>query len=254
MADVKLFTPITMRGLTLDNRIVLSPMCQYASTDGFASDWHMAHLGTYALANLGLVITEATGVEPKGRISPMCLGLYSDAHIEPLKRILKLYRDYGTTKFGIQLAHAGRKSSVLPSFMIRKAVPVGEGGWVPMSPSDYRDDVHTPPTIMTLGGHRGGQARMAQRHPPRRRDRRRYDRAALRPRLSGQPVPVAADQHAAPTSTAAAATTACGSRWKSTISAAPRFRPTSRSASASPPPTGSRAAGASRIRWRWPSC
>ena len=100
-------------------------------------------------------------MEPKGRISPMCLGLYSDAHIEPLKRILKLYRDYGTTKFGIQLAHAGRKSSVLPSFMIRKAVPVGEGGWVPMAPSDYRDDVHTPPTIMTLGGHRGGQARMA---------------------------------------------------------------------------------------------
>ena len=150
MADTKLFTPIKLRGLTLDNRIVLSPMCQYASTDGVASDWHMAHLGTYALGNLGLAITEATAVEPKGRISPMCLGLYSDAHMEPLARILKLYRDYGTTKFGIQLAHAGRKSSVLPSFMIRKAVPVGEGGWVPMSPSDYRDEVHTPPQVMTL--------------------------------------------------------------------------------------------------------
>jgi 2,4-dienoyl-CoA reductase-like NADH-dependent reductase (Old Yellow Enzyme family) len=151
MADSKLFTPITLRGLTLDNRIVLSPMCQYASTDGLASDWHMAHLGTYALGNLGLAITEATAVEPKGRISPMCLGLYSDAHMEPLARILKLYRDYGTTKFGIQLAHAGRKSSVLPSFMIRKSVPAGEGGWIPMSPSDYRDDVHTPPSIITLG-------------------------------------------------------------------------------------------------------
>lgn len=150
MSDCHLFQPITLRGLTLDNRIVLSPMCQYASVDGVASDWHMAHLGTYALGNLGLVITEATGVEPKGRISPMCLGLYSDAHMAPLARILKLYRDYGTTKFGIQLAHAGRKSSVLPSFMIRKAVPVGEGGWVPMAPSDYRDDVHTPPAIMTL--------------------------------------------------------------------------------------------------------
>lgn len=150
MSDCKLFSPITLRGLTLDNRIVLSPMCQYASQDGYASDWHMAHLGTYALANLGLAITEATAVEPKGRISPMCLGLYSDAHMESLARILRFYRDYGTTKFGIQLAHAGRKSSVLPSFMIRKSVPVSEGGWVPMAPSDYRDDVHTPPAIMTL--------------------------------------------------------------------------------------------------------
>ena len=150
MTDSKLFSPITLRGLTLDNRIVLSPMCQYAAKDGLASDWHIAHLGTYALANLGLAITEATAVEPKGRISPWCLGLYSDAHQEALARILKFYRDYGTTKFGIQLAHAGRKSSVLPSFMIRKAVPVGEGGWIPMSPSDYRDDVHTPPAIMTL--------------------------------------------------------------------------------------------------------
>ena len=75
MAESKLFTPITLRGLTLDNRIVLSPMCQYASQDGDASDWHLAHLGTYALANLGLAISEATAVEPKGRISPMCLGL-----------------------------------------------------------------------------------------------------------------------------------------------------------------------------------
>jgi 2,4-dienoyl-CoA reductase-like NADH-dependent reductase (Old Yellow Enzyme family) len=139
-----------MRGLTLDNRIVLSPMCQYAAHDGHASDWHMAHLGTYALANLGLAITEATAVEPKGRISPLCLGLYSDAHQAALARILKFYRDYGTTKFGIQLAHAGRKSSVLPSFMIRKAVSVEDGGWIPMSPSYYEDDVHTPPAVMDL--------------------------------------------------------------------------------------------------------
>ncbi len=150
MTGCTLFSPITLRGLTLDNRIVLSPMCQYASQDGHASDWHMAHLGTYALGNLGLAITEATAVEPKGRISPWCLGLYSDAHMPALARILKLYRDYGTTKFGIQLAHAGRKSSVLPSFMIRKAVPVEEGGWVPMAPSYYEDDVHTRPSVMNL--------------------------------------------------------------------------------------------------------
>ena len=150
MTDCNLFTPIQLRNLTLDNRIVLSPMCQYASQGGFASDWHIAHLGQYALANLGLAITEATAVEPQGRISPWCLGLWSDAHMEALARILKFYRDYGTTKFGIQLAHAGRKSSVLPSFMIRKAVPVEEGGWIPESPSYYEDDVHTHPRVMDL--------------------------------------------------------------------------------------------------------
>jgi 2,4-dienoyl-CoA reductase-like NADH-dependent reductase (Old Yellow Enzyme family) len=146
----RLFSPITLRGLTLDNRIVLSPMCQYAAQEGRATDWHIAHLGTYALGNLGLAITEATAVEPKGRISPVCLGLYCDAHQEALARILKFYRNYGTTKFGIQLAHAGRKSSVLPSFMIRKAVPIEDGGWIPMSPSYYEDDVHTHPAVMDL--------------------------------------------------------------------------------------------------------
>jgi 2,4-dienoyl-CoA reductase-like NADH-dependent reductase (Old Yellow Enzyme family) len=107
-----LFSSIALRDVTLDNRIVLSPMCQYAADDGYASDWHIVHLGTFALANLGLVITEATAVEPEGRISPMCLGLYHDAHQEALARIVRFYRDHGTTKFGIQLAHAGRKSSV----------------------------------------------------------------------------------------------------------------------------------------------
>lgn len=146
----ELFKPIKLRGLTLDNRIVLSPMCQYGATDGFSSDWHIAHLGTYALANLGLAITEATAVEPKGRISPFCLGLYSDAHQEGLARILKFYRDYGTTKFGIQLAHAGRKASVNPSFMVRKPVPVEEGGWIPIAPSFYNDDFYTPPAVMNF--------------------------------------------------------------------------------------------------------
>jgi 2,4-dienoyl-CoA reductase-like NADH-dependent reductase (Old Yellow Enzyme family) len=150
MSESKLFSPITMRGLTLDNRIVLSPMCQYASHDGHASDWHLVHLGQYALANLGLVITEATAVEPEGRISPMCLGLYSDAHQETLGRIVRFYRDYGTTKFGVQLAHAGRKASVLPSFMIRRAVTREEGGWTPLSPSYYEDGVHPPPAVMDV--------------------------------------------------------------------------------------------------------
>ena len=145
-----LFTPIKLRGVTLDNRIVLSPMCQYAAQDGNASDWHMAHLGSYALANLGLVITEAAAVEPVGRISPMCLGLYSEQHQEGLARIIRFFREFSSSKIGVQLAHAGRKSSVLPSFMIRKAVPPEEGGWTPISPSPYRDDVHAPPAIMDI--------------------------------------------------------------------------------------------------------
>jgi 2,4-dienoyl-CoA reductase-like NADH-dependent reductase (Old Yellow Enzyme family) len=143
-----LFSPFTMRGLTLENRIVLSPMCQYAARDGNASDWHAAHLGTFALSNLGLVITEATGVESEGRISPWCLGLYSDANRDALAPIIKFFRSYSDTKFGIQLAHAGRKSSVLPSFMIRKAVPLEEGGWTPISPSAYEDTIHPHPQVM----------------------------------------------------------------------------------------------------------
>jgi 2,4-dienoyl-CoA reductase-like NADH-dependent reductase (Old Yellow Enzyme family) len=144
----KLFSPFTMRELTLENRVVLSPMCQYASRDGNASSWHDAHLGTYALSNLGLVITEATGVEPEGRISPWCLGLYSDENQEALARVICFFREYSDSKFGVQLAHAGRKSSVLPSFMIRKAVPPDEGGWIPLSPSYYEDNVHPHPRVM----------------------------------------------------------------------------------------------------------
>ena len=83
-----LFTPYEMRGLTLENRIVLSPMCQYAATDGSASDWHIMHLGQFACANVGLIITEATGVEPRGRISPHCLGLYSDENQAALERVV----------------------------------------------------------------------------------------------------------------------------------------------------------------------
>jgi 2,4-dienoyl-CoA reductase-like NADH-dependent reductase (Old Yellow Enzyme family) len=80
----------------------------------------------------------------------MCLGLYSDAHQEALAHIVRFYREFGSTKFGVQLAHAGRKASVLPSFMIRRAVTPEEGGWTPISPSDYRDDVHPPPAVMDL--------------------------------------------------------------------------------------------------------
>ena len=143
-----LFSPYTMRGLEVPNRIVVSPMCQYAAAEGSATDWHIMHLGNFAVSGPGLVITEATAVEPEGRISPDCLGLYSDANEEALARVIAFFRAYSPAKFGIQLAHAGRKGSVPPSFKIRKALGPEEGGWIPPSPSYYEDGVHTPPVVM----------------------------------------------------------------------------------------------------------
>ena len=145
-----LFSPYAMRGLTLDNRIVLSPMCQYAGDNGKATDWHMMHLGQYAASNVGLVITEACGVEPKGRISPWCLGLYNDETQDALARVVKFCKEIGSAKFGVQLAHAGRKASVPPSFMIREPLGPEKGGWTPIAPSYYEDPIHPHPEVMTL--------------------------------------------------------------------------------------------------------
>ena len=106
----KLFSPATMRGLTLRNRTVVAPMCQYSAQDGFANDWHLVHLGRFALGGFGLVILEATGVVPEGRISYGDLGLWKDEQIAPLKRIVDFLHSQGAAA-GIQLAHAGRKAS-----------------------------------------------------------------------------------------------------------------------------------------------
>ena len=105
-----LFDPLPLRDVTLRNRIGVSPMCQYSSTDGFADDWHLVHLGSRAVGGAGLVITEATAVEARGRISPEDLGLWKDEHVPPLARITRFLRGQGAAA-GIQLAHAGRKAS-----------------------------------------------------------------------------------------------------------------------------------------------
>src|SRR6266851_1161165 len=105
-----LFRPLTLRGVTLCNRIMVSPMCQYSSEDGFASDWHLVHLGSRAVGGAGLVIAEASAVEARGRISPQDLGIWSDAHVEMLSRIAAFVEARGAVA-GIQLAHAGRKAS-----------------------------------------------------------------------------------------------------------------------------------------------
>lgn len=106
-----LFSPITLRGLHLDNRLVVSPMCQYSADDGCANDWHMMHLGTLSHSGAGLVIVEATAVERDGRITHGCVGLYSDENEAALKKVIDACRRRGTAKLGIQLGHAGRKAS-----------------------------------------------------------------------------------------------------------------------------------------------
>ena len=105
-----LFDPFTLRGVTFRNRIGVSPMCQYSSTDGFADDWHLVHLGSRAVGGAGLVMTEATAVDARGRISPEDLGIWKDEHVPPLARITGFLRGQGAVA-GIQLAHAGRKAS-----------------------------------------------------------------------------------------------------------------------------------------------
>jgi len=123
-----LFAPLELGNVTLPNRIVVSPMCQYSSEDGFASDWHLVHLGSRAAGGAALVITEATAVTAEGRISPRDLGLWKDEHILPLKRIVDFLHGLGTLA-GVQLAHAGRKASMSVPWMGERVVTPEEGGW-----------------------------------------------------------------------------------------------------------------------------
>lgn len=140
-----LFDPFTLRGVTFRNRIALSPMCQYASEDGFANDWHLAHLGARAAGGCGLILTEATGVEARGRITPNCLGIWKDEHIEGLRRVTEFVKARGA-KIGMQLAHAGVKASRHRPWDPVKGrhptsngyVPPDDGGWMPVGPSAIR--------------------------------------------------------------------------------------------------------------------
>ncbi len=123
-----LFDPLTLRGITLRNRIGVSPMCQYSATNGLANDWHLVHLGARASGGAGLVIAEATAVEARGRISPQDLGIWSDAHIEPLARVSRFITSQGAVA-AIQLAHAGRKASTARPWEGGKPVAPDKGGW-----------------------------------------------------------------------------------------------------------------------------
>ena len=127
-ATTHLFSPFTQRSVTLPNRIAVSPMCQYSSVDGFASDWHLVHLGSRAVGGAGMVMTEAAAISPEGRISPQDLGIWKDEHIESLARVTRFIRAQASVP-AIQLAHAGRKASMAPAWEKPRNLPPSEGGW-----------------------------------------------------------------------------------------------------------------------------
>ena len=130
----KLFSSLTIKNLTLKNRIVVSPMCQYSAEDGFTSDYHLVHLGSRAMGGAGLIISEAASVSPEGRISPGDIGIWKDEHIVGLKRITDFIHQYGGVT-GIQLAHAGRKASFKAPWLDPKQISIAEGGWQTVAPS-----------------------------------------------------------------------------------------------------------------------
>jgi len=129
-----LFTPLSIRNLTFRNRIVMSPMCQYTAGDGYAADWHVVHYGTRAAGGTGLIIVEATAVWPEGRITPGDLGIWSDNHIEGLRRVAEFVMSQGAVP-GIQLAHAGRKASCALPWEGGKQLDLKHGGWETVAPS-----------------------------------------------------------------------------------------------------------------------
>jgi 2,4-dienoyl-CoA reductase-like NADH-dependent reductase (Old Yellow Enzyme family) len=129
-----LFSELRLRDVVLPNRIGVSPMCQYSCADGLANDWHFVHLGTRAVGGAGLILTEAAAVVPEGRITPEDVGVWSEAHFEPLERITRFIDAHGSIA-GIQLAHAGRKAGTYRPWSGKGAVSVADGGWQPLGPS-----------------------------------------------------------------------------------------------------------------------
>ena len=148
---MRLFSPLRIRDIELKNRIVVSPMCQYSARDGHPQPWHLVHLGSRAVGGAGLVITEATAVEARGRISSADTGIYEDAHVESWRPIVDFIRSQGASP-GMQLAHAGRKASVAPPWTGGQPVAPGDGGWVPVAPSALAFDAgYTVPHALSPG-------------------------------------------------------------------------------------------------------
>lgn len=150
--EMDLLTPLTIRGVTLRNRIVMSPMCQYIAQDGLASDWHLVHLGSRASGGVGLVVVEATAVTPEGRITSGDLGIWGEQHVEPLARIVRFVHSQGAVA-GIQLAHAGRKASCDVPWKGGALLDAQHGGWPLIAPSAIPfHDADPPPTALDEAG------------------------------------------------------------------------------------------------------
>lgn len=144
-----LFDPLTIRGETLKNRVVVSPMCEYSSEDGFAADWHLVHLGSRAIGGAAVVFTEAAAVTAVGRISPQDLGIYRNDHVAPLRRITEFIAVCGSIP-GIQLAHAGRKASTARPWAGGAPVSQRDGGWEAVGPSALAFGEYPPPRALEL--------------------------------------------------------------------------------------------------------
>ncbi len=149
---VHLFSPLTIKSVTLRNRIGVSPMCQYSSEDGLLNDWHLVHLGSRAVGGAGLIMVEATGVEARGRITSADSGIWSDKHIEPVARIARFLKQHGAVP-GIQLAHAGRKASTArPWEESGRSLSDAEGGWETIGPSPlaFGQEISRPPRELSV--------------------------------------------------------------------------------------------------------
>ncbi len=148
-----LFTPIKLGDTDLSNRIVVAPMCQYSAVDGSATDWHIMHLGSMAMSGAGLVILEATAVEPEGRITPGCLGLWNDANEAALARVLPIVRATSNAKFFIQLGHAGRKAASARPWEGGQQLPEAATTWPTYAPSAVaHNDGEIPPIALDATG------------------------------------------------------------------------------------------------------
>ena len=147
-----LFEPLSLKNITLKNRLVVSPMCQYSSADGFANDWHLVHLGSRAVGGAALILSEATAVSPEGRITPADLGIWKDEHIEGLQRITQFIERNGAVP-GIQLAHAGRKASHRPPWEDGTPLKDDEGAWTTVAPSaiPFKEGTPTPIALDDAG-------------------------------------------------------------------------------------------------------
>ncbi|MBN9520324.1 NADH:flavin oxidoreductase/NADH oxidase [bacterium] len=150
--EIDLLSPLAVRGVTLRNRIAMSPMCQYVARDGFADDWHLVHLGSRAAGGVGLVVVEATAVAAEGRITPGDLGIWTDAHVPPLARIARFVESQGAVA-GIQLAHAGRKASCDLPWAGGAGLTPDRGGWPVVGPSAVAFDEGNPvPAALDAAG------------------------------------------------------------------------------------------------------